>query len=52
MTARPGKIKEKIKVPLKRPRGYEVKDDRIFLKIKKQVLDFIREESIKAANAG
>jgi ABC-type nitrate/sulfonate/bicarbonate transport system ATPase subunit len=52
MTARPGKIKEKIKVSLDRPRSYEVKDEGIFLRIKKQALHLIREESVKAANAG
>lgn len=50
MTARPGRIKERIKVDLPRPRGYEVKDEPEFLMYKRRILELIREESIKAAN--
>jgi len=48
MTARPGKIKAEIAVPLDRPRNYEIKSTDAFLALKKQALRLIREEAIKA----
>ena len=48
MTARPGKIKAEIDVPLERPRSYEMKATEAFLNLKKQALALIREEAIKA----
>jgi NitT/TauT family transport system ATP-binding protein len=48
MTARPGRIKAEIDVPLERPRSYELKASETFLRLKKQALDLIREEAIKA----
>jgi NitT/TauT family transport system ATP-binding protein len=48
MTARPGKIKAEIDIPLPRPRSYEIKSSEAFLNLKKQALDLIREEAIKA----
>jgi ABC-type nitrate/sulfonate/bicarbonate transport system ATPase subunit len=48
MTARPGRIKAEIDVPLERPRSYELKSTETFLRLKKQALDLIREEAIKA----
>jgi ABC-type nitrate/sulfonate/bicarbonate transport system ATPase subunit len=48
MTARPGRIKAEIDVPLERPRSYELKASDTFLRLKKQALDLIREEAIKA----
>ncbi len=48
MTARPGRIKAEIDVPLERPRSYELKTAETFLRLKKQALDLIREEAIKA----
>ena len=48
MTARPGKIKAEIDIPLKRPRSYEIKETESFLNLKKQALALIREEAIKA----
>jgi ABC-type nitrate/sulfonate/bicarbonate transport system ATPase subunit len=48
MTARPGKIKAEIAVPLERPRSYEMKATEAFLNLKKQALALIREEAIKA----
>jgi ABC-type nitrate/sulfonate/bicarbonate transport system ATPase subunit len=48
MTARPGKIKAEIDIPLPRPRSYELKSGEAFLNLKKQALDLIREEAIKA----
>jgi NitT/TauT family transport system ATP-binding protein len=48
MTARPGRIKAEIEVPLERPRSYELKSSDTFLRLKKQALELIREEAIKA----
>jgi NitT/TauT family transport system ATP-binding protein len=48
MTARPGKIKAEIDIPLERPRSYELKSTEAFLGLKKQALTLIREEAIKA----
>jgi NitT/TauT family transport system ATP-binding protein len=48
MTARPGRIKAVLEVPLPRPRGYEVKSSPEFLRVKDEVARLIREESIKA----
>ena len=48
MTARPGKIKAEIDIPLERPRSYEIKATEPFLSLKKQALALIREEAIKA----
>ncbi len=48
MTARPGKIKAEIEIPLERPRNYEMKSSEAFINLKKQALALIREEAIKA----
>ncbi len=48
MTARPGKIKAEIDIPLERPRSYELKSTEAFLNLKKRALALIREEAIKA----
>ncbi len=48
MTARPGRIKAEIEVPLERPRSYGLKASETFLDLKKQALTLIREEAIKA----
>jgi ABC-type nitrate/sulfonate/bicarbonate transport system ATPase subunit len=48
MTARPGRIKAEIAIPLERPRSYELKSSDTFLQLKKRALDLIREEAIKA----
>ena len=48
MTARPGRIKAEIGVPLERPRNYEIKASETFLQLKKRALTLIREEAIKA----
>jgi NitT/TauT family transport system ATP-binding protein len=48
MTARPGRIKAEIAIPLERPRSYELKATETFLKLKGQALTLIREEAIKA----
>ena len=48
MTARPGRIKAEIDIPLERPRSYELKATETFLALKRQALTLIREEAIKA----
>ncbi len=48
MTARPGRIKAVLEVPLARPRDYQVKASSEFLRIKTEVSRLIREESIRA----
>ena len=45
MTARPGRIKEVIAVPLERPRSYDVVLSAAFNETKVQIFDLIREES-------
>jgi ABC-type nitrate/sulfonate/bicarbonate transport system ATPase subunit len=48
MTARPGKIKAVIDIPLERPRTYEMKAMDTFVRLKQQAFALIREEAIKA----
>jgi len=48
MTARPGRLKENITVNLPRPRDYSIKNSSEFLNLKTQLLDLIREETLKA----
>ena len=48
MTARPGRIKAEIEVPLPRPRVAEMMTSNEFLTLKKQLHELIREESYKA----
>jgi NitT/TauT family transport system ATP-binding protein len=52
MTARPGRIKAVLDVPLPRPRDYQVKSSAEFLRIKSRVSNLIREESIRALASG
>jgi ABC-type nitrate/sulfonate/bicarbonate transport system ATPase subunit len=52
MTARPGRIKAEIEIPLERPRSYELKAAETFLELKKRALALIREEALKATQAG
>jgi ABC-type nitrate/sulfonate/bicarbonate transport system ATPase subunit len=51
MTARPGRIKAVLEVPLPRPRDYQIKNSPDFLKIKAEVSRLIREESIRALSS-
>lgn len=51
MTARPGKIKARLEVPLLRSRTYDMKLADSFVNLKKQALELIREESWKTANS-
>ncbi len=48
MTARPGRIKEEIKVNVSHPRSPDIKMSPMFLELKKKVVKSIREETIKA----
>jgi NitT/TauT family transport system ATP-binding protein len=48
MTARPGRLKKQIKVPLPRPRDYHDKNSPEFVALKQELLELIREESLKA----
>jgi NitT/TauT family transport system ATP-binding protein len=49
MTARPGRIKARLKVELPRPRSIEVTTSPAFNELKREVLALIREESLRAA---
>lgn len=51
MTARPGRLKKNIKVPLPRPRDYHNKNSSEFLELKQELLELIREESLKAVKS-
>jgi NitT/TauT family transport system ATP-binding protein len=48
MTARPGKIKAEIEIPLPRPRVPEMADSAEFLKLRHELHTLIREESLRA----
>ncbi|NPA91796.1 MAG: ABC transporter ATP-binding protein [Chloroflexi bacterium] len=48
MTARPGRIKKEVPVPLPRPRDYHIMTTEEFIAVKREVMDLIREESLKA----
>jgi NitT/TauT family transport system ATP-binding protein len=50
MTARPGRIKKSILVPMPRPRSIELTLSPEFNALRREVLDLIREESVRAAN--
>ena len=52
MTARPGRIKKVLEVPLPRPRTLEVLTSEPFTALKREVLDLIREETLKAIAEG
>lgn len=49
MTARPGKIKEDIKVTIERPRTFELLTTPEFFEYKSRLLEAVREESLKTA---
>src|SRR5258705_2341947 len=48
MTARPGRIKAELNVPLPRPRTVDMMASRAFLDLKLELTMLIREESLKA----
>ncbi len=49
MTARPGKIKEDIRVGVERPRTFEILTTPEFFEYKSRLLEAVREESLKTA---
>jgi NitT/TauT family transport system ATP-binding protein len=49
MTARPGRIKKSIPVPMPRPRSIELTLSPEFNALRREVLDLIRDESVRAA---
>jgi ABC-type nitrate/sulfonate/bicarbonate transport system ATPase subunit len=51
MTARPGRVKRRLRVDLPRPRTLEETTSATFNALKREVLALIREESLKAARA-
>jgi NitT/TauT family transport system ATP-binding protein len=50
MSARPGRIKAEIVVPLARPRTLDATSDPAFVALKREIFELIREESVKAIN--
>ncbi len=52
MTARPGRIREEIPVPLPRPRTMDALTSDIFVRLKRHVLTLIREEALRALETG
>jgi ABC-type nitrate/sulfonate/bicarbonate transport system ATPase subunit len=50
MSARPGRIKAEIAVPLARPRSLQATSDPAFVALKREIFELIREESVKAIN--
>ncbi len=51
MTARPGRIKREVQVSLSRPRAVEVLDSEEFIRLRRDVYQSIREESVKVLAA-
>ena len=47
MTARPGRIREEIQVPLPRPRTVEMLTSETFVALKRRVMQLIREEALR-----
>jgi NitT/TauT family transport system ATP-binding protein len=47
MTARPGRIREEIQVPLPRPRTVEMLTSETFIQLKRSVMGLIREEALR-----
>lgn len=52
MTTRPGTIKAEIRVDIPRPRNFKVLGTERFATLKEQVVDAVREETLKAFEAG
>jgi ABC-type nitrate/sulfonate/bicarbonate transport system ATPase subunit len=48
MTARPGRIREEVAVPLPRPRTVDMLTGDVLVGLKRRVLDLIREEALRA----
>ena len=51
MTARPGRIREEIPVPLPRPRTLDTLTSETFVRLKGRVMTLIREEAVRALEA-
>jgi ABC-type nitrate/sulfonate/bicarbonate transport system ATPase subunit len=51
MTARPGRIREEIHVPLPRPRTVDVLTADTFVSLKRRVMALIREEALRTLDA-
>ena len=51
MTARPGRIREEIQVPLPRPRTVDMLTSDVFVGLKRQVMGLIREEALRMLDA-
>ncbi len=51
MTARPGRIREEIQVPLGRPRTVDMLTSETFVALKRRVMELIREEALRAVEA-
>ena len=51
MTARPGRIREEIQVPLPRPRTVDMLTSDIFVDLKRRVMGLIREEALRMLDA-
>jgi ABC-type nitrate/sulfonate/bicarbonate transport system ATPase subunit len=52
MTTRPGRIKQVLNVDFERPRSFRVRASRHYLELKREVFEGVREEAIKAFEAG
>jgi NitT/TauT family transport system ATP-binding protein len=52
MTARPGRIREEIPVPLPRPRTVDQLTSEAFVTLKRRVMQLIREEALRTLEAG
>jgi NitT/TauT family transport system ATP-binding protein len=51
MTARPGRIREEIQVPLPRPRTADMLTSDTLVTLKRTVMDLIREEALRSMEA-
>jgi len=51
MTARPGRIREEIQVPLPRPRTVDMLTSEVFVGLKRRVMGLIREEALRMLDA-
>jgi ABC-type nitrate/sulfonate/bicarbonate transport system ATPase subunit len=52
MTYRPGRIKKEFKIEVPHPRTHEVRTNDFFIDLKRQISDSIRDETLKAVQAG
>ena len=52
MTARPGRIREEVRVPLPRPRTVDMLTSEALVGLKRRVMELIREEALRAIEPG